>query len=328
MSATSITCIQVFLLASLSPLMLGQSADTPIFEQRASAIKEGNQKIIQQALLVREKVSAVSRAEIDRQLLEPLPEPIELPPALSKEMSSADIAEHARESNLRVGYCYKCMSCHDWHINLAGGYAIAPDVIVTCDHVLASKTKMDDGFLVVFDHQGNIACAVAVLAHNADMDAAIIKVAGSDFNPVPLNSDVKQGSSSYCFSYPLGQQGFFSAGVVNRFFWDDTYRGQDKNSIDALCHLRVNFGNDWAPGSSGSPLFDAKGNVIGHVSTIAGLSNGKGKPQLLVLREGIPAASIRRLAATLQNPGEIKRLANAEVTNDKTPTDLKTLPEK
>lgn len=320
--------LRFLIIALLSPLLLAQSADTTIYEQRASAIKEGHQKVIQQALLVREKVSAVSKVEIDKQLLEPLPEPIQLPSALTKEMNTEDIAEHARKSNLRVGYCYKCLRCADWHINLAGGYAIAPNVIATCDHVLATKTKMREGFLVVFDHQGNIACAVAVLARSAAMDVAIIKVAGADFAPVPLNSDVKQGASSYCFSYPLNQQGFFSTGVVNRFFWDDTYRGQDKDSIDALCHLRVNFSNDWAPGSSGSPLFDTKGNAIGHVSTIAGLSGSKGQSALLMLREGIPAFSVQRLAATLQNPGEIKRLANVPAPEIKTPTKQKSLPEK
>ncbi len=250
-------------------------------------------------------------------MLEPLPENIKLPPALTKEMSTEDIAEHARKFNLRVGYCYKCMNCDDWHINLAGGYAIAPNVIATCDHVLATKTKMRDGFIVAFDHEGNVACGVAVLARNAAMDAAIIKIAGAEFSPVPLNSDVKQGSASYCFSYPLRQEGYFSTGVINRFYWDNSYTGQDKKSIDALCHLRINYSNDWAPGSSGSPLFDSAGNVTGHVSTIAGLGSRKGQSAMLTLHTGIPVRSVQQLAATMQNPEEIKRLANMEPSDKK-----------
>lgn len=324
MSVFRLTCLPLLILTSLSPFLLGQSADTPIYEQRGSAIKENHQEIIDKALAMREKVSAILRDEIIKQMIDPVPEPIKLPPARTKEMSTEDIAEHARKTNLRVGYCYKCKNCDDWHINLAGGYAITPNVIVTCDHVLATKTKMRDGFIVAFDHEGNIACGVAVLARNAAMDAAIIKVAGADFTPVSLNSDIKQGSHSYCFSYPLGQQGYFSTGIINRFYWEKTYRGEDKESIDALCHLRVNYSNDWAPGSSGSPLFDAKGNVTGHVSTISGLGGRKGQSAMLTLHEGIPARSVQKLAATLKDANEIKRLANVKATESKTPAEPET----
>lgn len=321
MSISSITCLPFIILVSLSSLAFGQSADTPIFEQNGSSIKKSHQKIIEEALIVRKKVSAISKTEIDKQMLDPLPEPIELPPAFDQQISTEDIAEHARKSNLRVGYCYLCKNCDKWHIKLAGGYAIAPGVIVTCDHVLETKTKMSDGFFVAVDHQGNVACAVAVLARSPVMDAAIIKVAGAEFTPVPLNSDVKQGSSSYCFSYPLRQEGYFSIGVINRFYWDESYPGQneDKSSNDALSYLRVNYSNDWAPGSSGSPLFDSAGNVTGHVSTIAGLGGKKGRSALLILHKGIPARCVQLLAANLDNPREIKRLANIESAETKSP---------
>jgi hypothetical protein len=318
----------LLILTSLSPLLQSQTADTPIYEQRGAAIKGQHEEIIRKAVLLHEEVSALSKADIDRQLLDPVPERITLPPAFTKEMSGEEIASHARKSNLRVGWCYKCMRCDDWHINLAGGYAIAPGVIATCDHVLKTKTKMRDGFIVAFDHEGNVACGVAVLARSAAMDAAIIKVAGADFTPVPLNPDVKQGSPSYCFSFPLRQEGYFSAGIINRFFWDKSYRGEDKDSIDALSHLRVNYSNDWAPGSSGSPLFDAAGNVTGHVSTISGLGSGKGQPAMLTLHEGIPARSVQRLAETLQNPVEIKRMANIEVIDAEKPEEKAAPPEK
>jgi len=321
MSISRLTCIPLFILTAFAPSLFAQSADTPIFEQNGAAIRKGQQELVEKALIVRDKVSAITKAEIDKQMLEPQPEPITLPPALSEVMSTEDIAVHARKSNLQVGYCYKCMNCDNWHIKLAGGYAIAPGVIATCDHVLATKTKMRDGFLVAVDHEGNVACAVAILARSPVMDAAIIKVAGAEFPAVPLNFDVKQGSSSYCFSYPLNQQGYFSTGVINRFFWDETYQGQheDKNSIDAMSYLRVNYSNDWAPGSSGSPLFDSAGNVTGHVSTISGLGSGKGKAALLVLHKGTAARCVQRLAASLQNPDEIKRLANMEVIEKRPP---------
>lgn len=296
-------------LFSTAAWLPAQHPDSPIFEQRGPAIREARQQIIEKALSLRAEVPAIDKVEIDRQLITPEPEPVQLPAPLTSVMSPEAIATHARENNLRVGYCYKCMKCDDWHLNLAGGYAIADDVIVTCDHVMVNQTKMRDGFLVVADHEGNIAIAVAVLARSAAMDAAIVKVAGAKFPPVPLGTQAMQGTPAHCFSYPLRQEGYFSTGIVNRFFWNEKYNGEAPESLDAMVHLRVNFSTDWAPGSSGSPVFDSAGNVMGHVSTIAGLGRGKNQPQLLTLRTGIPALAVRTLAENLTNPGEIQRLA-------------------
>ncbi len=308
----------LILTCQFNPLF-AQSADTPIFEQSGTAVKKFQDEIIERALVVREKVSAINKAEIDKQLLAPTPEPIQLPPALTKELSPEEIAEHARNSNLRVGYCYKCMSCENWHISLAGGYAISSNIIVTCDHVLATKTKMRDGFFVAIDHAGNLACGVAILARNQTMDAAIIKVSGTKFTPAPLNSNVKQGSLSYCFSYPLKQQGYFSTGIINRFYWHNRYQDQDKKSIDGISYLRMNYSNDWAPGSSGSPLFDDSGNITGHVSTISSLGSGKGSSPMITLHEGIPARAVQTLVAALDKSEEITRVANFLDINAKTP---------
>lgn len=292
--------------------LYGQSEDTPIYHQGTQGKKEDNSHIVRELLRLRSEGKIISKEVIDKQMLEPQPQAIELQPVREKEMTTKDIAAWSRKANLRVGYAYLCPRCDEWHINLAGGYAIAEDVIVTCDHVLNTKTKMRDGHLLAVDHDGNVAGAVAVLARSESMDVAILKVTGAKFTPVPLNRNVTQGAASYCFSHPLSQEGFFSAGIVNRFYFNDKYRGENEDTLDALRHLRVNFGNDWAPGSSGSPLFDQAGNVIGHVSTIVGLSHGKEKTTLMTLRTGIPAHSVETLARTLGNPAEIQRVVGLD----------------
>jgi len=306
------SAIKALILAIASPpWLLAQHPETPVFHQNAHGIGEIRKEIIEKAVALRARVPAIKKEEIDRQLLSPLPQPVQLPAPHAHPLSPEGIATHARKSNLRVGHCYKCTRCDDWHLNLAGGYAIAKDVIVTCDHVMVNQRRMSDGFFVVADLEGNVALAVAVLARSAAMDTAIVKVAGAEFTPVPLNPDVKQGAPAFCFSYPLRQEGFFSAGVVNRFFWNEKYRGEAPQSLDAMLHLRVNFSTDWAPGSSGSAIFDQAGNAIGHVSTITGLSRGNNKPALLTLRTGVPARAVQTLVKNLEHPGEIQRLAAA-----------------
>lgn len=284
------------------PVVWAQTVDTPIYRQRGVEKKEELKRIIEQMLHLREGGRLISKKEIDKQMLAPHPQVLELQSVRKQQMSTEEVASLAREANLRVGYCYKCARCDDWHLNLAGGYAIAEDVIVTCDHVLKIETKMRDGYLIVVDHKGNLAGAVAVLARNEKMDAAVIKVVGAKFMPVPLNHDVRQGAASYCFSHPLSQQGYFSSGIVNRFFWNDLYRDEKEDSLDALCHLRVNFSNDWAPGSSGSPLFDQAGNVLGHVSTISGLTTDKANGPMITIHTGIPARSVEALVRAMCEP--------------------------
>jgi len=289
-----------------------QSEDTPIFRQSPQAKKETEKRVAKQILRLRDEHSLISKAEIDKQLLAPQPAVIHLQKPRQENLTADQVAAWARKTNLRVGYCYQCPNCDDWHVNLAGGYAIAEDVIVTCHHVLDSNTKMRDGYLVVIDFEGNMAAAMAVLASSKAMDVAIVRVAGAKFTPVSLNRDIRQGDSSFCFSYPLRQEGYFSAGIVNRFYWTQGYRGEPRESLDAMRHLRVDFSNDWAQGSSGSPLFDQAGNVVGHVSTISGLSSGKGKPPLITLHVGIPAGSVEALANAMNDPSEILRIANAD----------------
>ena len=293
-----------------------QSDDTPIFRQSPAAKKEAEQRVAKEIVRLRDEHNLISKAEVDKQLIAPQPEVIHLQKPREEKLSTDQVAAWARSANLRVGYCHLCPSCDHWHVNLAGGYAIAEDVIVTCHHVLDSKTKMREGYLVAMDLEGNVAGAVAVLASSKTMDVAVVKVAGAKFTPVPLNRDIRQGTSSFCFSYPLRQEGYFSAGIVNRFYWTEGYRGEPRDSLDAMRHLRVDFSNDWAPGSSGSPLFDQSGNVVGHVSTISGLSSGKGKPTLITLHIGIPAGSVEALVRAMDTPSEILRIANAEKGQD------------
>jgi len=286
-----------------------QSPDTPVEVQGANVTEDEKEQITRVVMQLRDDGKIIGHEEIKRQLQNPKPELVTLPSPRTMKLATEELAVQARMTNLRVGYAYLCPRCDDWHVTFAGGYAIAEDVIVTCEHVVNTQTKMREGYLMAMDHAGGVAAATAILAGSAAMDAAVVKVTGAKFTPTPLNHNIAQGAAAYCYSNPLRQRGYFSTGIINRFYWNNKYNGEDQCSLDALRHLRADFSTQWAPGSSGSPLLDQAGNVIAHVSTIASLGRGKDKPALLTMRTGIPAQSVARLVEAMSDPAEISRLA-------------------
>jgi len=300
------------LILSQSQTVFAQGVDTPIVDMSPAGLKKVEQSIIDKARQLIKDQKPISRDEAKKQLLQPKPQAVALLPVKDVVLPLEEVSTLARKSNLRVGYCYLCERCDNWHLNLAGGYAISEDVVATCDHVINSATAMREGYLIIVDHEGNVFPVTSVIARSAAMDAAILKVEDAKFSPLPLNSKVKQGSLAFCYSSPMGQHGYFSDGIVNRFYWNGKYQGGEFDKLDASRHLRVNFSTDWAPGSSGSAVVDQAGNAIGHVSEISGMSKNSETSAYLTVHIGIPAQSVRMLAEAASHPEEITRLATLE----------------
>lgn len=295
-----------------STLLHAQTEDTPIIDQTLNGIKNSDAVIIDRVQAMIKEKKLLSHDEVVKQLQDPQPEAVSLVPAQEKALDTEEIGQRGRQANLRVGYCYLCTKCDHWHLNLAGGYAIAKDVVVTCDHVVNTNSEIREGYLIVVDAEQKVYAAKSLMAHSKVMDVAILRINEANFSPLPLNDQVKQGALAYCYSSPMGQVGYFSDGIVNRFFWEKGYAGGDKKDLLVSRFLRVNFSTDWAPGSSGSAVLDEAGNAIGHVSQISSLGKGKGEPAFVTLHTGIPAFSVKQLVAAMADPEAMKKLKQAE----------------
>jgi hypothetical protein len=290
----------VFLLASTPPAVRAQATGVPIEPPRqASRDKE----LIQQAELLRNDGKLLSAKFVADQLKTPQPGPIKLPKARTKTLRGRDVAARARQGAVRVGWFYLCMRCKNWHLDLSDGYAIADDAIVTCHHCVEPDSAMREGYLIAVDPAGTVLPVTAVLAKSKSMDAAILRVSGGRFTPLPLNDEVAPGDAAFCLSDPLGQSGYLSVGIVNRFYWLPSRSGEP-GSLDEMKALRLNVSTDWAPGSSGAAVLDDFGNVIGHVSTIAPLSETAARAPALQPSEETPKTSDEK---DPENVGEEKK---------------------
>ena len=280
-----------------------QGPGVSIFEQSRNGIRDEENKISKQAEKLFQNGKLLGLEATGELIKSPAAIKLELPVAHKNALTPSQVAERAKVSGYRVGWAYLCNSCDNWHINLAGGYAITDNGILgTCSHVInMDNKKMRKGGLIAVDHSGKVYPVTSILANDKKIDGALIKIDAKTTH-LPLNDQIAPGDSAFCLSRPLKQGQYFSQGIVNRFYWNNDKRGDDPNSIKALGMLKLNVSSRWAPGSSGSAVLDTFGNAIGHVATISTMDNGASRKNnekgrtLITLHSATPARAMMALA--------------------------------
>jgi thiol-disulfide isomerase/thioredoxin len=243
--------------------------------------------------------------EFMAQMKSPKREKIDLVPLSTRPLRGHEIAERARTAHVRVGWLFRCTRCNNWHLNAAGGYAIAKDTVATAFHVLEQPANMrkGEGHPVAIRGESEVMAITTVLGADKDMDVAVVRVPANDLRPLALAPDPQIGDAAYCLSDPQNTRGYFSNGIINRFFSLNPSAPSDPR------FQRLNVSTDWAPGSSGSAVLDECGNVIGHVARIQSISKGaptppaagtpprtpEANPTLMNLHEAVPAKSVLSL---------------------------------
>lgn len=190
-----------------------------------------------------------------------------------------------RESVLVVATLFKCESCPDDHIRAASGVVIAGGgVAITSYHVFAGNASTNNDFTqVVMDHQGNVYAVAEVLAASKSDDIAIFRfdTEGKTLRPLPLADRVEPGQEALVIGHPHSMFYSLTTGMVSRLYMRE---GGEKMSVTA----------DFAQGSSGGPVLDRSGNIIGIVAATLSLYNTDKNLQM-VSKEAIPVGRIRAL---------------------------------
>ncbi|MBI5383932.1 MAG: trypsin-like peptidase domain-containing protein [Verrucomicrobia bacterium] len=195
------------------------------------------------------------------------------PVPLSREkFSPPDLYDRVRESTFAVGPFYRCADCEEWHFTGGTGFAVGEDgVISTCCHILnAEEEEMKDAYLIAVDSTGRVFPVRRVLAADKESDTCFLKIDATGLKPLPFRPGVRTGEPVFCLSHPGGNHFMFAQGMVARVMKnrDTTVDAAGKTNVTRPI-LYLNITAEYAPGSSGAPVVDESGNVVGQVTSIA-----------------------------------------------------------
>lgn len=136
--------------------------------------------------------------------------------------------------------------------SLGSGFVVQNGLIATNHHVIEESTKI--ATLLIDSRQ--VYAVEDIWAVDEKRDLAVVKVTGIDAPPLPLgDSDAVQiGQTIYVAGNPEGLYGTFSAGVISAI------RGAFPLELEGeIFQMTAPI----SPGSSGGPVLNSRGEVIG-----------------------------------------------------------------
>jgi len=215
---------------------------------------------------------------------------LKLPAVATAARTPSEVYTRCREGVLVVASVYKCERCKRWHVGPASGFVIsATGAFVTNYHVVKDKSKHT---VVAMTHAGEVYPVQEVLAASESDDCAILRIDPGDAKLTPLNlsPDAPVGSAVNVLSHPNRRFYYFSRGVVSRY----TQRkraGKDATMMSVTA--------DFARGSSGAPVLNDGGAVVGLVSSTSSIyykvTKGKQENLQMVVKQCVPARSVLNL---------------------------------
>ena len=143
--------------------------------------------------------------------------------------------------------------------------------------------------LMIADYAGNIYSIDSVVTFSREADFAIIKANtnGKKIKPNPIGTDLRAGSDVYVISHPTNYFYYYSTGRVARM----------TENNNGIMSRKMEITADYAAGSSGGPIFDNKGNLVGMVSLTRSIyyNPEEQKNLQMVVKESIPISPIMNL---------------------------------
>lgn len=213
---------------------------------------------------------------------------VELPQFAPKPPSGAQIAATCRTGVVVIGDLSKCKKCPKWHVGASSGFLLtASGVCVTCYHVV---NVPESPTLIAMTGDGRIVAVKEVLAANPHTDLAILQLDGSGFQPLRLDTEAPVGSTVRVLSHPDDHFFTLTEGIVSRYVALPLEKASGEVTFMAITA-------DFGAGSSGAPVFNERGGVVGLVNNTQSLyyDPKKGRDLQMVFKHCLPSQYILQL---------------------------------
>lgn len=245
--ALTVLCSGAFAFAD-QPFSINDGEFEKSAESGAAALREAKKLVP-----LTEFVASLPKMRASLELKEPFDQPLSPP----------DLADRLRASTLAVGVTYYCEECKDWHVSLATGFVVAPGILATSLHVFEPDSEDDAPvYPVAVDSSGRVFAIDRFLAVDAEADTCLVQMVDAlEIPSLPVKPGTRTGDPVWIMSHPDTRYFRFSEGHVARIIFERRESGEAISFLDVTA--------EFAPGSSGGPVADAAGNVVGHVSAIA-----------------------------------------------------------
>ena len=184
-----------------------------------------------------------------------------------------------------------------WHVvPAATGFFVSDDGIIATNRHVFNKS---DEFMFARTSDYVVHPVQEVLGANAANDLAFCRIDSSDYKGLPLRRNVPVGGDISLISHPSGRFYTYSHGVVTRRYVRPPQRGPAKTEGDDAAHRApvkvptrwITISAEFGKGSSGGPVFDRLGNVVGMATSTNSLRVGKKTDTVsqMVFRDCVPA---------------------------------------
>lgn len=219
----------------------------------------------------------------------------------TQRLSNEDIYRRCSDAVLMFGNYYKVNDKGEMYAGVgASATALTPDgICMTNYHVMEALIKNDwheikevneDSLYYVGTREGKVYPIVRIIGYSRAGDVAFFQVdtKGDRLSYLPLGKPLEAGAEVSVISHPRQLFYMYGKGVVAR---NTTYGNRFPNTD------RMEITADYAVGSSGAPIIDQCGNLVGMVASTTDLYfNQEKKTNLqMVLKSTVPVSVIRRV---------------------------------